>query len=70
MTLLTSSGSLKLALNGSRSLSNPKLDTEKERPLCRVAGAALPDSSRAVKESSESWEDLERNDDSSWSEDS
>ena len=65
-TLLTSSVSLKLAVNGNRSLSNPKLDTEKDRPLCPVE-VGRPCSSRAVNESSESWEDLECNDDRSCS---
>jgi hypothetical protein len=68
--LRTSSGSLKLALNGSKSLSKPKLDPEKERPLCSVLGAAPSSSSRALNESSESREDLERNGDCSWSENS
>ena len=58
--LLTSSGSLKLAVNGNRSLSKLKLDIETERPLCRVEGAVPSSSSRALKESSESLEDLER----------
>lgn len=53
-TLLTSSGSLKLAVNGKRSLSKLKLDIENERPLCRAGGAIPSSSSRALKESSES----------------
>jgi hypothetical protein len=68
--LRTSSGSLKLALNGSKSLSKPKLDPEKERPLRSVLGAAPSSSSRALNESSESREDLERNGDCSCSENS
>lgn len=59
MALLTSSGSLRLAVNGKRSLSKLKLDMENERSLCRAEGAIPSSSSRALKESSESLEDLD-----------
>jgi hypothetical protein len=67
LTLRTSSVSLRLALNGKKSLSRPKLDPEKDRPRCSGLGAVPSSSSRAVNESSESLEDLERNDVSSCS---
>jgi hypothetical protein len=70
MTLLFSSGSLKLVLNGNRSLSKPKPDMENERALCNALGAAPSSSSRALNESSESWEDLERRGDNSCPENS
>ena len=67
MTLRTSSDSLRLALNGSRSLSRRKLDPDRERPRCSALDAVPSSNSRALSESSESLEDLERSGDRSWS---
>ncbi len=68
LALRTSSGSLTLALNGNRSLSKRKLDPDRERP-CSPLGVAPSSNSRALNESSESWEDLERSGDNSSSAD-
>jgi hypothetical protein len=69
LALRTSSGSLTLALNGNRSLSKRKLDPDRERPLCSPLGVAPSSNSRALNESSESWENLERSGDNSSSAD-